>query len=45
MSFENNVVGQGSVPNFTVTGTVKVFVDADQNPIGYIAAVTNAVCK
>jgi len=45
LSFENNVVGKGSAPNFTATGTVTVFVDADQNPTGYSAVATGAVCK
>jgi hypothetical protein len=41
----NNVIGLGGAPDFEVTLRIRVDVDADQQPVGYAAAVTGAVCK
>ena len=43
--FENNVIGQGAAPDFTATGTVRVFVNPDQEPTGYTAFGLNYTCK
>jgi hypothetical protein len=45
LTFENNVKGHGPAPDFTVLGRLRVFVDTDQNPIGYSAMVISATCK
>jgi hypothetical protein len=45
LTFENNVKGHGSAPDFWVLGRMRVFVDADQNPVNYAAGVISATCK
>ena len=43
--FENNVIGHGQVPDFTAAGTVRVFVNANQEPTGYLASGVTVACK
>ena len=45
VAFHNNVTGLGEAPNFETTGTMQLFVDADQNPTGYTASSTSFTCK
>jgi len=43
--FHNNVIGQGSAPDFEANGMVRVFVDANQEPTGYVASGVTVTCK
>jgi len=45
LTFENNVIGLGQAPDFTVTGNLRVFVNANQEPTGYSASAVAATCK
>src|SRR5688500_8852758 len=37
VEFHNNVAALGNGPSFEVDGVTRIFVDANQNPIGYTA--------
>lgn len=43
--FHNNVIGLGDAPDFEVEGMMRLFVDANQNPLGYTAAGITITCK
>lgn len=45
LSFENNVIGHGKAPDFEVAGTLRVFVNANQEPTGYSAIASSSSCK
>jgi hypothetical protein len=44
-TFHNNVIGQGSAPDFEANGTVRVFVNANQEPTTYSASGVSVTCK
>ena len=44
-TFHNNVIGLGKAPNFEAEATVRVFVNADQEPIGYTTSGATFTCK
>lgn len=43
--FHNNVIGVGKAPNFEADATVRIFVNADQEPTGYTVFGTTFTCK
>jgi hypothetical protein len=45
LRFHNNVSGLGGAPNFEVEGDLRLYVDANQNPIGYAASGNTFTCK
>ena len=45
LRFYNNVIGLGDAPNFEVKGDLRVYVNANQEPIGYGASGTTFTCK
>jgi len=45
LTFENNVIGLGRTPDFDIVGSLRVFVNANQEPTGYSASVSSATCR
>lgn len=45
VEFHNNVAALGGGPSFEVDGVTRIFVDADQNPIGYSASGITFTCR
>jgi hypothetical protein len=45
VAFHNNVIGLGQAPNFETTGTMRLFVNANQDPTGYSASSTSFTCN
>ena len=43
--FHNNVVGLGKTPSFELDATVRIFVNANQDPIGFIVVDPTVTCK
>ena len=45
VEFHNTVTALGGGPSFETDGVTRIFVDADQNPVGYSASGVTFTCK